>query len=278
MEIISEKISVVLAVYIKDNLVFLKESIQSLLDQTFQASEIIIVVDGIINEDVTIYLDYLAINDDLFNVIKLPENKGLANALNIGVKAAKYNLIARMDADDICFPDRFEKQVKYINKESLDIVGGQIIEFGKDINDVISERNVPLLHNDIVSFLKFRSPFSHPTILFTKNVFNSVNGYSVTIFPEDYDFFVRAFLGGFKFGNIEDNVLWFRLGANYSDAIKRRWGLKYAINEFKLYVHFLILGFYNFKDFLKAVLFKIPLRVTPFFIYKYLYFNVLRKG
>ena len=100
--------------------------------------------------------------------------------------------------------------------------------------------------------------------------------YDTRIFPEDYDFFVRAYLAGFKFGNVKETLLYFRLGDNLSEAIKRRWGFKYAINEFKLYRNFFRLGFYNYKDYLKVLIFKIPLRIIPFRLYSYIYFKFSR--
>lgn len=274
---IFNRISVVISVYKNDKVSFFNEAIESLLQQTYLPSEIIIVVDGFVNNEINDLLDDLSSNT-LIKIIRLSENMGLANALNVGIKSAKYGLIARMDADDISFTDRFEKQINYIIKENLDIVGGQIIEFGKNIQDVISERKVPVNHKDLVRFMKLRSPFSHPTILFKKEVFTSLGGYDSSVFPEDYDFFVRAYLKGFKFGNINQNLLWFRLGDDYTNAIKRRWGKLYAINEYKLYRNFLKLGFFNLFDFFKAVILKIPLRVLPFRVYKFIYFNLLRSG
>jgi glycosyltransferase involved in cell wall biosynthesis len=270
-----DKISVVMAVYKNDNDLFFKEAVKSLLQQTYLPSEIIIVVDGYVNTNIDDVLHQLASNN-LIKIIKLPENKGLANALNVGIKSAKYDLIARMDADDICFPDRFEKQIEYIIKENLDIVGGQIIEFGIDIQDVISERKVPLNHADIIDFMKLRSPLSHPSIIFRKELFNSIDGYDVNLFPlDDYDFFVRAYLKGFKFGNVKDNILWFRLGSQ-AEAITRRHGILYAKNEFKMFKKFLKMGFYNYSEFFKVVLLKIPLRVIPFPVFKFIYYKYFR--
>jgi len=273
---IYNRISVVMSVYKNDKVSFFKEAVESLLEQTYQPSEIIIVVDGYVNEGIDNLLEDLS-NNFLIKIIRLSQNSGLANALNIGVKKAQYPLIARMDSDDICFKDRFEKQVEYLNKENLDIVGGQIIEFGIDTQDVISERKVPVKHQEMVRFMKLRSPFSHPTIIFKKEVFTSLEGYDTVIFPEDYDFFVRAYLKGFQFGNVNQNILWFRLGDDRINTIKRRWGKSYARNEYKLYKNFLKLGFYNYFYFFKAVVLKVPLRVLPFIVYKFIYFNILRR-
>lgn len=270
-------ISVVMSVYKNDDTAFFEEAIKSILNQSYLPDEIVIVVDGPVSSEINKLLDFYE-NKKLFKIIRLVQNKGLANALNIGIAEAKGNYIARMDSDDICFEDRFQKQIDFIVKENLDIVGGQIIEFGNDIEDVVSFRKVPLEHSEMINFMKVRSPFSHPTILFRKEVFFGLNGYDVSIFPEDYDFFVRAYLKGFKFGNVDQSVLWFRLGSDRSKAIRRRWGLTYAKNEIKLYKKFLQLGYYNYPEFFKVICFKIPLRILPFAFYKFIYFKILRNN
>jgi glycosyltransferase involved in cell wall biosynthesis len=269
--------SVLMSVYYKENPIFLKKSLESLMSQTLLADEVILVKDGKLTDDLDIIIDDFKLRyPNVFNIVSLPENRGLSNALNEGIKIAKNSIIARMDSDDVCFANRFEVQVNYMIANDLDIVGGQIIEFSKDIDEVISIRKVPLYHEEIVKFMKFRSPFSHPTIVCKKKCFEMLNGYDITIFPEDYDFFIRAYLAGFKLGNVVENVLYFRLGENLSDAIKRRWGIKYAINEVKLYRKFLKLGFFNYLDFFKVLIFKIPLRILPFKIYKFIYFKFFR--
>jgi glycosyltransferase involved in cell wall biosynthesis len=270
-------LSVVMSVYVKENPIYLRQSLESVINQTLKPNEIVLVKDGPLTKELDHVIKYYEeYYSEIFLVIALPENKGLANALNVGIKMAKYSLIARMDSDDICFIDRFEKQVHALKASNLDIIGGQIIEFGKNTSDVISRRIVPCEHSEIVKLLKFRSPFSHPTILFKKEVFNALKGYDSLVFPEDYDFFVRAYLKKFKFGNVPDEVLWFRLGENESDAIKRRWGILYAKNEFNLYRKFLNINFYNYSDFLKVVLLKLPIRLLPFFMFKFIYFKMAR--
>ncbi|TDX09280.1 glycosyltransferase [Flavobacterium sp. S87F.05.LMB.W.Kidney.N] len=269
------KISVVMSVYKNDNPDHFNLAVLSLLNQTYLPSEIVIVVDGDVSNEINLQLEYFSTNS-LIKIFRLPINKGLANALNVGIGNATCPLIARMDSDDICFKDRFEKQIKALNEFELDIVGGQIIEFGKDIDDIISKRIVPCEHSEMINLLKLRSPFSHPTILFKKEVYDVLGGYDTSVFPEDYDFFVRAYLKKFKFGNVPDEVLWFRLGENRSEAIKRRWGLKYAKNEFILYRKFLRIRFFNYSDFFKVVFFKIPIRVMPFFMFKFIYYKIAR--
>ena len=269
--------SVLMSVYVKENPIFLEKSLDSLMCQTLMPDEIILVKDGPLTSSLDRVIDdFIFRYPDIINIVSLSINGGLANALNEGIKIAKNSIIARMDSDDVCLANRFEVQINYMLANNLDIIGGQIIEFSTNIEDVVSFRKVPLDHKGIVEFMKFRSPFSHPTIVCKKHCFESLSGYDTNIFPEDYDFFVRAYLADFKFGNVKENVLYFRLGENLSEAIKRRWGIKYAINEFKLYNKFLKIGFFNYLDFIKVLIFKIPLRILPFRLYRFIYFKFSR--
>jgi len=269
--------SVLMSVYSKENPFFLRQSLESICTQSLMPNEVVLVKDGPLNVELdNVINEYVENFKMLFVVIELPTNKGLANALNVGMEHSKHDILARMDSDDVCIYNRFEIQINYLVDNALDIVGGQIIEFSKNIEDLVSFRKVPIQHDEIVKFMKFRSPFSHPTIIMRKEIFKTLGAYDTKIFPEDYDFFVRAYLAGFNFGNVKENVLYFRLGENISEAIKRRWGINYAVNEIKLYKNFLKLGFYSYGDFFKVVIFKIPLRIIPFKLYSYIYFKFSR--
>ena len=265
-----------MSVYQNDEAMHFKNSVESLLNQTYKPSEIVIIVDGYVPIKIIQLLNYYKQNN-IFNIIWLEKNRGLANALNLGVLNSKYGLIARMDSDDIAFSDRFEIQIDYMLKHNLDLIGGQIIEFGKNIKDIVSKRKVPLTDIEIKKAMKTKSPFSHPTVVFKKSLFDKLNGYDTNIFPEDYDFFVRANLNNFRFGNVPNDVLWFRIGGDKNKALRRRHGLKYAKNEFNLYKKFYKIGYYNLLEFVKVLIVKIPLRILPFFIFKYLYYNFFRK-
>lgn len=271
----SNKISVVMSVYKNDNAIFFNEAIESILKQSYLPSEIIIVIDGIIDINLERSVSFYSQNP-IITFIRLPKNKGLANALNIGVRLAKNSFIARMDSDDISFSYRFEKQMQRMKEDNLDIVGGQIYEFGANIEDIISKRQLPCSHKEIIKFMKFRSPFNHPTIIFKKKVFKAINGYDTNIFPEDYDFFVRAYLMGFKFGNINDFVLWFRMGKYPSEVLRRRWGVSYAVNEFKLFKKFYNIKFLSEIEFLKIIFFRVSLRLMPFIVFKFIYLRSSR--
>lgn len=268
-----------MSVYAKDNPFYLDRAIKSItFDQIKKPIEIVIVVDGPVGSDIKFVLENWKKNLDK-NVLKLvysPKNSGLAASLNLGFKYCTSEFVARMDSDDVSMPNRFVDQYDYMINNSVDIIGGQIVEFGSNIEDVISIRKLPIFHDDLVKFMKFRSPFSHPSIMFRRKVFINIGGYDTRYFPEDYEFFVRAYMAGFIFRNLDSNVLWFRLGDNYDEALKRRWGLEYFKCEFALYIHFYRIEYFSLIHLFKVLILKLPLRLLPFRLFKYIYFKIFR--
>ncbi|AUC85231.1 amylovoran biosynthesis protein AmsE [Polaribacter sp. ALD11] len=271
--------SVLITVYNKENPVFFKQALDSITSkQTIKPSQIVIVKDGPLTEQLDGLINkYVNKYGSLFHIISLEKNMKQGYAANAGGKECQFDLIARMDADDIAFPDRFERQIKYLIKNNLDIVGGQIIEFKNVKEEVVSVRKVPEKHVDIVKMMKYKMPLSNPTVIFRKEVFDTINGYDPKSIPEDYDFFVRACQKGFIFGNVPFNVLWFRLGSDKDQALRRRHGGNYAKNEYKMYKKFYKIGYYSFYEFLKVILIKIPIRLLPFKLFKFLYYKLFRK-
>ena len=134
--------SVLMSIYVKENPSWFEEAIRSILNQTVMPNEIVIVQDGKLTEELDKICDYYVKNyNDIFRVIKLPNNQGLGKALQIGVSECRNEWIARMDTDDISLPNRFELQVNFIKKHSdIDIVGGYIDEFCGEIKNKIGHR------------------------------------------------------------------------------------------------------------------------------------------
>lgn len=272
-------ISVLMSVYAKDNPFYLDRAIKSIsFDQIKKPKEIVIVIDGPVGYDIEFVLENWTkiLDKEVLKLVYSPKNLGLAASLNLGFKYCTNEFVARMDSDDVSMPNRFVDQYDYMINNFVDIIGGQVVEFGSNLEDVISIRKLPIFHNDLVKFMKFRSPFSHPSIMFRRNVFIDIGGYDTRYFPEDYEFFVRAYMAGFIFHNLETNVLWFRLGENYDEALKRRWGLEYFKREFALYIHFFRIGYFSLFHLLTLWILKLPLRLLPFRIFRFIYFRKFR--
>lgn len=203
---INPEISVVLPVYNGEK--YLKESICSVLEQTYKDFELIVFDDGSTDSSLEI-IETLAKTDDRI-VVKSRENRGLVETLNESIDLAKGKYIARMDADDICYPDRFEKQHKVISALDLDILGGAVdlIE-----NDELSVKVSYKESSDEIkaSILTWRRNFCHPAVMFKKTLHNK---YPYENFPgiEDFALWVRLALDpGITMGNLSDSIIQYRV-------------------------------------------------------------------
>ncbi|MDR0562403.1 MAG: glycosyltransferase, partial [Spirochaetaceae bacterium] len=193
-----------------------------------------------------------------------------------GVENCSYELIARMDSDDIAFPDRCEKQLKiFTEKPQLAIVGGTIAEFSDSIEKIISYRVLPEHHDDIINFTKVRNPFNHPSVMFRRDVIINYGNYnSVYKACEDYELWFRVLKGGEKGYNIQEPVLYFRDGGQ---LIKRRKDKKnyhfYIMLKKKMYND----NFINWMDLQISVGIQRFFYYSPEFIQKFIYRYLLRK-
>lgn len=174
------KFSVCTSVYNNDKPEFVRVALDSMLvHQTVKPSEIVLVQDGPVpNELNTVLTEYETKYPEVMHIIRLEKNGGLGNALKLGVENAKYDLCARMDSDDICLPDRFEKQLAYLEAHlECDIVGGQMTEFIDKPDNIVGRREVPLLNEEIYDFMKSRCALNHVTVMFRKEAVLKVGNY-----------------------------------------------------------------------------------------------------
>ena len=224
--------SVLLSLYIKEKPEFLRECLESLKNQTFPATEIVIVFDGSITpeleEVVTQYTTILPIK-----VVRLSKNVGLGKALNEGLKYCSYNWVFRMDTDDICLPERFAKQVDFISQyPDVVLFSGHIAEFTEDKTIVISYRKVPIGNEKIKKYVLSRSPFNHMAVAFHKDIIEEVGGYQHHLFLEDYNLWLRVIAKGYKVGNIDESLVLVRAG---DSMVSRRRGKQYIKGEWDLF-------------------------------------------
>ena len=265
-----------MSVYEKENPKYLDVALNSIINQTVSPNEIVIVKDGKLTDDLdSIINKYSNKYSDLFKIIHLKENIGLGKALSIGILSCKYDLIARMDSDDICKEDRFEKQINlYRDNRNIDLVGSYISEFENNPNIIKKIRKVPINHNEIVRYSKRRNPLNHMTVMYKKDAVLSSGNYQDSFLTEDYDLWVRMILNNKKFINIAENLVNVRCN---EDTYKRRGGLKYIKSEYKLQKKFLDRKFINFYEFSSNLLIRIGVRILPNKIREYIYNKILRE-
>ena len=120
--------SVLMSVYHKEKAEFLREALDSIWNQTVQTNDFVLICDGPLNEELdSVIEEHVKAHPDVLHVTRLEKNGGLANALNIGIKLCKNELVARMDSDDISYPDRCERQLKiFESRDDVDLVSGTI--------------------------------------------------------------------------------------------------------------------------------------------------------
>lgn len=253
--------SVLLSLYKKENPFYLRQSLDSLFSQTLLPNEIILVKDGPLTEELEqVVSDYTA-KYPILKVIPLVQNQGLGIALNEGLKHCAYDLVARMDTDDISKPNRFEKQIAVFQKcPDLDLVGSWIDEFENTPQEVISIRKVPQFHKDILRYCKMRSPINHVSVMFKKNAVISVGSYMHFPLLEDYYLWVRMLMNGAKFYNIQESLVYVR---NSPDMFKRRGGWKYACDEVRFQKVMHQLGMISYWRLVANVMIRFPVRVMP---------------
>ncbi|MDQ2085664.1 glycosyltransferase [Herbivorax sp. ANBcel31] len=228
-----EKYSVLMSLYIKENPSYLRQSIDSMINQTIMPDEIVLVKDGPLTPELEeVIEEYLLKHPNLLNIVPSEVNIGLGLALNLGLSYCRNELIARMDTDDISLPDRCEKQLQYFAKdEQLSILSGSISEFIDDQRNVVGRRILPIDNIDILKYIKRRCPINHMAVMFKKSEVIKAGGYQDWFWNEDYYLWIRMYENGCKFGNLEDVLVNVRVGL---DMYKRRGGIKYFKSEAKL--------------------------------------------
>lgn len=263
-----------MAVYKKENPAFLEESIQSILRQTLKTDDFVLVCDGPLTNELDKVIQYFESKYfELFNVLRLPENKGLGTALRIGIPECKNELIARMDSDDVSAFNRCELQVNYFNRyPNCDVLSGTIAEFTDNPKNVVLYKKLPIDHNDLIKYSKYRSPINHPCVMYKKTKVLSAGSYQDFYYLEDYYLWIRMIQKNCMFYNLPDLLLYMRADC---DMYRRRGGWSYSksralLNVFKYKNSFINLGDFLFLLFSQSFVSIIPVSLRVKIYQKYL--------
>ena len=264
--------SVLMSVYFREDPDYLDAALKSiLLEQSLLPSQVVIVQDGELTEALYEVLDSWEKNfSRIITRVQLPANVGLASALNEGLGYCSYDIVARMDTDDIAIFNRFEKQFGFmIANKNISVCSGIIEEWNQDFSKKLSERKLPLAHNEILRFAKSRSPVSHPAVMFRKSDVLAVGGYP-NIYPEDYPLWASMLNHGFVFANLPDVLLKMRVAA----AIAERRGRDFLRGEIEVYNYMYKIGFIGRFELIRNISARRVLRLSPLglkrFFYKYI--------
>ena len=227
-------ISIIMSTY-KEEENLLRESIESILNQTYKDFEFIIILDFPENNLHKKIIEEYSKIDNRIRFFVNEKNLGLTGSLNRGLSLAKGEYIARMDADDISLPYRLERQLEYIKKNQYDLIGGITQMIDEDGNSIYSIQKVPTDFNKIKKALRYGQCIAHPTWLGRKEVFDYLNGYRNIPLCEDFDFTLRVVLNGFKISNLNETVLKYRMTKNSisrNNLYDQYLYMKYITNEY----------------------------------------------
>jgi glycosyltransferase involved in cell wall biosynthesis len=271
-----EKFSVLMSVYFKEKPEFFDKALESLYNQTVKADEWVIVKDGSIPQALQDVIDkYKNFDDVVIKEIQLEENKGLGIALSIGVPECSYELIARMDSDDISVSNRFELQLAEFEKDpSLDICGGQIVEFEDDVNSPVAIRKVPLTHDEIIKYQKKRSAFNHVSVMFKKSKVLEAGNYKDCPLMEDDMLWVDMILADAKCMNIDTYLCQVRTNR---DMIARRGGLKYFKKYKNARKQIYKTGFISYWQYFQTIFIQFIVCIMPGWLRKFVFFHFVHK-
>lgn len=236
------KVAVIMSVYCSDSFDYVITAVESILSQSYKDITLFIYRDGPVSVELDDYIEKLSSNNVSVKYIKGEYNCGLAFSLNrlidIVIEAGMYKYIARMDSDDISMRDRIYRQINYlsINKE-IDVCGTSCKEFGATYS--LEEKHLPETHAKLLDFSITRCPFIHPSVMFRTSIFESGIRYPTnTALTEDMALWFDLLYAGYKFSNINDVLLYYRLNES---TIKRRKGIGKAISELRVRFKYMML-------------------------------------
>ena len=267
-----EKYSVLMSLYIKEKPAYLTLAVDSMLNQTVKPDEIVIVEDGPLTDELYGVLDSYG---NQITRVRNEKNLGLGLALNVGLKACRNELVARMDTDDISKSERCEMQLKRFEaRPELSIVGAWVDEFTESPEKVVSTRVVPTDSEAIYQFAKKRSAFNHPVVMYRKSAVLAQGGYADLRRNQDVDLFGRMLYAGDKAENIGQALLWFR---SNDDLAKRRKSWENTWSYIDTIQRFWKMGYSSFGDFMLIAVAQTGMYLMPIKLQHWVYQKFLRK-
>ncbi len=260
-------VSVGIPFYHKTKVDEFNTAVKSILNQTLKPDVIYLVQDGPVGGVMTDFLDQLSLSEPSIQLIRI-EKKGTAASLNASINRCSTKYYARMDADDISFPNRLYKQIQYLEENpKVDIIGSWAIEFedeAKIDNGFI--KKLPSDYNKLKELFHYRNPLIHPTVVFRKSVFDQIGFYNETYFTDqDLELWSRVLKRKILITNLQEPLLYFRT----KNVIKRRSSIPAVIRQIKARYSY---NTWSVKlNILKILM--IMSRLTPQFMQQYLYNN-----
>ena len=257
----AEQFSLLMSVYGGDAPDHLATAFRSVVhEQSRPPDDVVLVQDGPVpaelDETITGLIHASPVPTTL---LALDSNVGLGVALDQGMAACAHDIVARMDADDVALPQRFEVQVPLV-ENGADLVGSAMLEFGSGPDDIVGRRVPPLEPDEIVRYSRFHQPFNHPTVVYRRSVVQAAGGYRHLPLMEDYLLFAKMIGAGARVANVAEPLVLYRVGEG---AYARRGGVALLKSEWELQRTLLRLGFTTRPQFARNVLVRGGYRLVP---------------
>ncbi len=276
MENVYNSYSVLMSVYVKEKAEYLKQAMNSIWEQTVRTDDFVLVCDGPLNAELDAVIEEMqAGHPDTLHVVRLEKNGGLGNALNIGIKECKHEIVARMDSDDISRSNRCERQLNvFATRPEVSICSGIVEEFTVSTEIIEACRVPPETQDQILDFAKKRNPFNHPCVMYQKASVEEAGGYQDFYLLEDYFLWIRMLQKGNLGYNIQEPLLWMRAGP---EMYKRRAGWKYAKSQKALFKYMKDSGFISAAQYMKSMAVRATSSITPNWLREFMFKTVMRK-
>lgn len=200
-------ISVVLPVYHRVPSEQFAASLESVLGQTQPAAEVIVVADGPLTPELEAVIDE---HQAAIRVVRLAENRGVADAMQAGLEAATQPWVARQDADDLSAPERLERMWARLERGDLTMLGAAMLEFEGEPSNVVGTRAMPLEAAEVAAYCRFNNPVNNPTSIVHRERALAVGGVRPVLLMEDWDLVARLVAAGYTVANLPDPLVRFR--------------------------------------------------------------------
>lgn len=242
--------SVLMSVYALEKADHFRTAVRSMLEQTVPPADFVLVCDGPLGAELDEAVEELQQeHPELYQIIRLPENRGTGYALQQGLPHCRCEIVAKMDSDDIAVKHRMEWQLAVLQaRPDISVVGGQIAEFTAAPEQVTGYRIVPLENGEIRKTAAFRNPMNHVTTVFRRQAALESGGYRDAPGFEDYDLWARMLHDGKQMMNLEETLCLVRVNR---DTYRRRGGQAYFRQTVAMQKTLLRCGLLNRRQYLR---------------------------
>jgi len=262
--------SVLISVYKNERPDFFNQAFHSIWDkQALRPDQIVLVQDGPLTPELEqVIAEWRLQLNSILTVVTLAENAGLGVALNEGLKHCRHDLVARMDTNDISLPDRFQKQIAFM-EEHPDIAAssGTLEEWDETFSQCISRRVLPGDPEILYKFAKFRSPLTHAASVYHKSIVMAAGGYPPFYRSQDYALWALLLVQGYKLANIPD-VIYRQRGGN---ELMGRRGIEHFKYELTVFRYQRDIHFLTTYEYVRNGIIHLILRTSPRFIRQMMY-------